>query len=377
MSYNQLQRSIEDDTGVFRHLVALESLNLAYNKIETIHAEVLYPLSSLMSLDLSGNNLKTLPQNPFKNMIQLSNLYLNTSSLVCDCHLAWLPQWLATQSFNSVKSSCGYPEKLKGSSIFRLEAKDFVCDVPPQPVIAEFPKNQTALYGHNMTLECVAYTGGEKPVFTWTKDQNVVEPFRVKTFMNVEEEKDGKTMYKVVSRLFIDNVTHFHGGTYQCIARNSFGPSYSPPTHIVVNRFPYFTEKPVSVEVKEGGVVEIRCAAAGHPEPEIRLNKEGDFPAPREKRLSYNSNTYIIKPVRARDSGTYICSAWNKAGSVNLTARVSVIFPPSFERPLYNQEAALNQSIALECQVRLWRTAYRCRTLHRNPKDKLSPFFKL
>ncbi|RXG53685.1 Dipeptidyl peptidase 1 [Armadillidium vulgare] len=350
LSYNQLQWSIEDDTGAFQGLRSLVSLNLAYNKIETIHGKALHPLSSLTSLDLSGNNLKTLPQNPFKNMIQLTKLYFNTSALVCDCHLAWLPEWLATQSFNSVKSTCGYPKKLEGKSIFRLQKKDFSCDVSPQPIISEYPKNQTALFGHNMTLECVAYTGEEKPSFTWMKDRKVIEPFRAKTFVSVQEEKEGQTIYKVISKLIVDNVTHYHSGSYQCVARNSFGPSYSPPANIVVHRFPYFTQQPVSVEVKEGGAVEIRCAASGYPVPDILLNKEGDFPAPREKRLFYSPNVYFIKPVLPRDDGVYICTARNEAGAVNVTARISVIYTPSFSRPLYNQIATLGQSIALECQ---------------------------
>ena len=356
--------SVEYDSAAFRGLKSLVSLNLAYNNIETIHPAVFRHLSSLTTLEMSGNLIKTLPQNPFKHVRKLKHLNFNTSELLCDCHLQWMPDFLKTLPLSSSKFTCGFPENhLQGRKIFQLQKWDLECDVDPDgnpdsltPVLSKVPANGTVfLYGRNMTLECVAEFlsspgAVQKPSFTWTKNRKVVEPFYIKTKVTVNE---GDNNIRMVSQLYIDNVSHDHAGNYQCIARNSYGPSYSPPAHIIVHRFPYFVKKPTNVTVKEGGVVEIQCSALGFPEPEIRLIKDGPvFSAPQENRMHFSDSTYFIKPALPRDAGLYICVAGNAAGAANVTAMVSVMYTPKFTRIAKNLAAFIGQSIALECQVR-------------------------
>lgn len=388
LSYNRLQWSIEDDTGAFEGLASLVSLNLAHNKIETIHGKVFHPLSSLASLDLSGNAFKTLPENPFKTMDHLSKLYMTTSNLVCDCHLSWLPRWLSQKrGLKGVEMACGFPPSFKDIPLRKLESGNFTCDVNPMATITEFPRNQTVLVGRNMTLKCVARSYTTNASITWTKDRELVEPFLLTSFEAVEEEfkvRDGESnsqggdwsvgdkskarpksgnstlpiesngdnpVYIITSKLHVDNVTHYNSGSYQCQARNEFGPSYSPLAKITVHQFPYFKIQPKDLEVKEGGVAEIRCSASGYPVPDILLNKEGNFTAPKEKRLFYSNNVYSIKPITRGDEGVYICSARNSAGTINATAKLTVVYTPSFTRVVDNQVAVLGHSVALECQV--------------------------
>ena len=55
---------------------------------------------------------------------------MNTSSLLCDCHLSWLSSWLRTTSVDviSVDSlQCAHPSSLHGRSITDIDVDQFVC----------------------------------------------------------------------------------------------------------------------------------------------------------------------------------------------------------------------------------------------------------
>lgn len=54
--------------------------------------------------------------------------YINSESFLCDCHLKWLPAWLASKKLQSnAKAVCAHPESSQGKSIFSVPAKNFVC----------------------------------------------------------------------------------------------------------------------------------------------------------------------------------------------------------------------------------------------------------
>lgn len=53
---------------------------------------------------------------------------LNTSSLLCDCQLQWLGQWLIDNGFqHSVTAVCAHPAGLAGRSILSVSPEEFVC----------------------------------------------------------------------------------------------------------------------------------------------------------------------------------------------------------------------------------------------------------
>lgn len=53
---------------------------------------------------------------------------LNTSSLLCDCHLKWLPVWVTEQTFLlRLNASCAHPQTLKGRSVFAVGQEELVC----------------------------------------------------------------------------------------------------------------------------------------------------------------------------------------------------------------------------------------------------------
>lgn len=53
---------------------------------------------------------------------------LNTSSLLCDCHMQWLGPWLTDSQFQqSVSAICAHPASLLGRSVLSISAEEFVC----------------------------------------------------------------------------------------------------------------------------------------------------------------------------------------------------------------------------------------------------------
>lgn len=53
---------------------------------------------------------------------------LNTSSLLCDCHMQWLGPWLTSNHFlHSVSAVCAHPAGLLGHDVLSVSPEDFVC----------------------------------------------------------------------------------------------------------------------------------------------------------------------------------------------------------------------------------------------------------
>nr|WDZ04362.1 LRR-IG5 [Eriocheir sinensis] len=363
LGHNGLRWSVEDNSGVFTSLTQLKSLSLAHNNIETIHVETLKPLVSLTSLDLMGNQLRTLPHNPFSGLIHLSSVALNTSSLVCDCHLSWLPSWLASITGNTSASSgkssstveCGYPPALQGRRVASLMGTEFSCESSPRPVISHSPDDRVALYGTNVTLACVAQAGegGAQARFIWRKDNQLLVDFPVTTTEQAVEV-EGQLLHNITSRLLLTNVSEADSGNYQCVVRNDFGASYSRRAHIQVHIYPYFTKRPASVAVRIGEAARLECAATGSPPPEISLLKDGgeDFPAARERRIFVHSNEtlFFIKPVAPHDEGVYTCRATNVAGTASAHATLTIRQIPEFTKPPKDEVATLGHNAVLECR---------------------------
>lgn len=60
--------------------------------------------------------------------VTVSSSRLNTSSLLCDCHLKWLPVWVTQQTFLlRLDASCAHPQTLQGRSVFGVGQEELVC----------------------------------------------------------------------------------------------------------------------------------------------------------------------------------------------------------------------------------------------------------
>lgn len=55
-------------------------------------------------------------------------LHMNTSSLLCDCHLQWLNMWFQSHPEININSiHCSYPVSLHGQPLVQLSAENLTC----------------------------------------------------------------------------------------------------------------------------------------------------------------------------------------------------------------------------------------------------------
>uniref|UniRef100_A0A8C5EIS6 Ig-like domain-containing protein n=1 Tax=Gouania willdenowi TaxID=441366 RepID=A0A8C5EIS6_GOUWI len=355
---NDISWTIEDMNGPFSALDKLKRLFLQGNQIRSVTKKSFSGLDALQHLDLSNNAIMSIQANAFSQMKSLLELRLNTSSLLCDCQLKWLPVWVAEQTFQScLNASCAHPQMLKGRSVFAVSQEEFVCDDFPKPQITVQPETQSALKGSNVTFVCSAASSSDSPMtFAWKKDNEVLNDAEIhnQAHLRVQEGAGGETeVTEYTTTLQLRNVEFSSEGKYQCVISNHFGSSYSTKARLTVNMLPSFTKMPMDLSIRAGATARLECAAIGHPSPQIAWQKDGgtDFPAARERRMHVmpEDDVFFIVDVKTEDIGVYSCTAQNTAGAISANATLTVLETPSFLRPLMDRTVAKGETAVLQC----------------------------
>lgn len=98
----------------------LEHLGLANNEIHSIPADSFNLPLTLRTLDLAGNPITSIDQKAFGP--SLRTLFLNTTSLLCDCNLAWFGPWLQRTGLEDTidEAKCAFPAALSGRNLLDL-----------------------------------------------------------------------------------------------------------------------------------------------------------------------------------------------------------------------------------------------------------------
>ncbi|XP_066997338.2 leucine-rich repeats and immunoglobulin-like domains protein 3 isoform X1 [Anabrus simplex] len=352
LNNNKISWTIEDMNGAFLGLSHLMKFGLASNQIKTLNKKAFIGLEKMKTLDLTNNNITSVQDNAFAPMPHLTELFLNTTSLLCDCSLKWFPSWLNRTTFSTLIAVCSYPDWLKGKSVLEVPLANFTCDEFPKPHLIEHPKTGIALKGDNITLHCKASSSSSLPMtFLWKKDNLYLKSANVRQFVR---SSDGKGTEQS-SELILANITQSDAGKYQCVVSNHFGTAYSSRSKLSVLIYPTFAKIPVNVTVKSGSTARLECAASGSPHPQIAWQKDGgnDFPAARERRMHVmpTDDVFFIINIKAADMGVYSCTAQNLAGSIVANASLTVLESPSFVKQMESKEIAAGEPIVLECMA--------------------------
>uniref|UniRef100_A0A665TCL7 Ig-like domain-containing protein n=1 Tax=Echeneis naucrates TaxID=173247 RepID=A0A665TCL7_ECHNA len=399
LSFNHLTRLEET---AFVGLGFLESLNLGENSISHFGEGVFSGLASLRTLAsykiflfsriLQRNKIKSITKKAFEGLEELEHLVLfnlssgcahhilssptlvwlfqiilqslipcflhypsvhsvlNTSSLLCDCHMQWLGPWLTDSPFQqSVSAVCAHPVSLLGRNVLVIGPEEFVCDDFPKPCITTHPETSVALRGNNVTLSCVASSSSSSQMTTaWRKDGEVLYDAEMQTYTKYQE---GELIYTTMLHLL--NVNFTDEGRYQCVVSNHFGANYSNRAKLTVNELPSFLKTPMDLTIRTGTMARLECAAEGHPSPQIAWQKDGgtDFPAARERRMHVmpDDDIFFIANVKTEDMGVYSCTAQNAVGTLSANATLTVLETPSFMRPLEDRTVARGETAVLQC----------------------------
>ncbi|KAL4125958.1 hypothetical protein QTP88_010193 [Uroleucon formosanum] len=352
MDHNYLSWLIEDAKETFIGLRNLKKLSLANNKILFIKKEAFTGLDNLDELNLLQNNVLEIQDEAFKFMPNLVYLYLNSSSLVCDCSMAWLkqPNIFEELPFDFINAFCGFPEKNKGKNLKEVPLSDFVClENSPKPIIIFHPESKMVLEGQNITLKCgVNSSSTEKINFVWKKDNHDLELISTNHYSSFE--LNGMTQFSVLN---LYNISMSQSGKYQCVASNEFGITYSNRSILSVVVYPFFAKVPGNSSVKTGLTAKLECAANGYPVPQISWQKDGgtDFPAAQERRMKVMSrdDVFLIVDVKLVDMGIYSCTAKNVAGMIAANATLNVLEPPWFKGEMSNKQVRVGEEVVLEC----------------------------
>lgn len=159
--------------------------------------------------------------------------------------------------------------------------------------------------------------------------------------------------------LQIQSSTIWDSGVYMCTAHNPLIKKRVTALHKIyltvhepaAEEPPLFTFVPPEVmEVVTGSNVTMECAANGNPSPDISWNKEGGH-LPRTRHRMVLGNIEIFS-VHSRDSGTYVCKAANRLGSIfSSKTRLVVQEPPHIVTPLQNHIVRHGGELRLQCSV--------------------------
>uniref|UniRef100_A0A8C5EBE9 Slit homolog 1a (Drosophila) n=1 Tax=Gouania willdenowi TaxID=441366 RepID=A0A8C5EBE9_GOUWI len=132
------------ERGAFDDMKELERLRLNRNQLQQLPELLFQKNPGLSRLDLSENFIQSIPRKAFrgatdiknlqldKNHISLSkvnlfNYRLHSNNLNCDCHLAWMAQWLRQRPTIGLFTQCAAPIELKGLNVAEVQKHEFSC----------------------------------------------------------------------------------------------------------------------------------------------------------------------------------------------------------------------------------------------------------
>ncbi|XP_021563411.1 leucine-rich repeat transmembrane protein FLRT1, partial [Carlito syrichta] len=113
----------------------LQRLYLQDNAISHVPAGALAQMRELERLDLSNNNLTTLPRGLFDGLGGLAQLLFRNNPWFCGCNLAWLRAWAEARAATvSVRGLvCQGPEQVRGVALEDLAGEMDACLEPGSP----------------------------------------------------------------------------------------------------------------------------------------------------------------------------------------------------------------------------------------------------
>ncbi|CAB0030178.1 unnamed protein product, partial [Trichogramma brassicae] len=209
--------------------------------------------------------------------------------------------------------------RLSNKAQLTLQSSD-VEEGDSAPVFVAKPFSQVAVERSQVTLECAA-NGSPKPEVFWLKDGKTID---LSSF-------DSRYQTVAASSLLIKDLNEDDTGSYQCRAANSID-TLDAVAELSVQVAPRFIKRPQDKEASESQDLEFECEIYGKPQPSITWLKNGE----RIKLSNYwqliNGYNLRINGLLSIDAGIFQCMGSNAAGSVQASARLTILKPKKKDR---------------------------------------------
>lgn len=248
------------------------------------------------------------------------------------------------------------------SNLHKTDANDYYCEVLPSKIrfhvkldvigtrLAVFSHdrdvtNRSITFRQNerVEFECRAFETPKEATIKWALNGKRVEPPHVTSVV------DGKVV--------IDQVDHFHAGTYQCLGDdNSQRPLHASVT-INVQYIPRVWTHRHHVNTEEHDSPQLYCNYKAEPIAFPQWKKDGNYlPASAFEKYKFesvlhegrNSTILHVKDVQIDDLGEYECEVRNTIGVSH--AKVMLQFAP--ETPQFEKIDISDNKITLQWLVR-------------------------
>ncbi|KAM3616726.1 uncharacterized protein V6R79_022354 [Siganus canaliculatus] len=193
----------------------INTLTLDHNLIDHIGAGTFTLLTKLVRLDMTSNRLQKLPPDTlFQNAQVLSNAKGSSSStlavsfggnpLHCNCELLWLRRLTREDDLET----CASPEHLMDKYFWSIQEEEFICE--PPLITKHISTKPFVMEGQGVTLKCKA-VGDPDPDIHW-------------------RSPDGKLVHNNSRTILYDNgtldiliTTLKDSGAFNCVASNAAG----------------------------------------------------------------------------------------------------------------------------------------------------------
>ncbi|KAJ6663500.1 hypothetical protein lerEdw1_009579 [Lerista edwardsae] len=237
LSYNNLETLPWEAIG---QMVSLNTLTLDHNLIDHIAEGTFSQLHKLVRLDMTSNRLQKLPpDNLFLRAQVLANargmhpstltISFGGNPLHCNCELLWLRRLTREDDLET----CASPEHLMDKYFWSIPEEEFICE--PPLITRQYSSKAFIMEGQGVSLKCKA-VGDPEPSIHW------IAP-------------DGKLIHNTTRATVYDNgtlevliTTLKDNGVFTCIASNAAGEATAPveicivPLPLLVNNTGHMKE---------------------------------------------------------------------------------------------------------------------------------------
>lgn len=222
------------DEHLLDRLKNLNSLSMKNNvHLEVLEDNLFTDVKKLKAIDLSRNNLTTLP-NSLQTLQNLTSLDISENPWMCDCRIAWFPSWLEVNRNMRLET-----RNLRcASTLFSLRGLTFVptlrgLDCKPPNLIFTNPAEMYILKSTAL-LQCI-YSGYPPPSITWVTptgltfhwnpnpalpDEFSKHPTSHNPDMTPINYQPPRVHVTENGSLLVVNITRADAGLYTCLAAN-------------------------------------------------------------------------------------------------------------------------------------------------------------